>query len=176
VADPKACLATVFVHRKRCQRPRPCFVQRVHIRRRVPGVQASEHRASCQTGAWIARCRCRCRLPAPACRCRPGAHCCVFATSRRTVADPAATAAGRDRRLKRHGTDWRGLIRATNSHTEAWGLSCVPKHTGSGLDRAPVPVARFDAFAASVPFDLTTPQEVCSCRIRPCRQHPLPAR
>jgi hypothetical protein len=127
-------------------------------------------------GAWVARCRCRCRSPAPTCRSRPGAHCCVFATSRGTVANPAATAVGRDRHLQRPGSDWRGLIRATNSHTEARGLSCVPKHTGSGLDRAPVPVARFGAFTASVPFDLTTPREMCSCRVRPCRQHSVRAR
>jgi len=58
-------------------------------------------------------CLCRCRSPAPACRCRPGAHCCVFATSRRTVAIPATASVGRDRLERCPGTDWSGLIRAT---------------------------------------------------------------
>jgi hypothetical protein len=113
VADPKACPLPPPYTASDARDRDPCFVQRVHIRRRVPGVQASEHRASCQTGAWVARCRCRCRSPAPTCRCQPGAHCCVFATSRRTLANPAASTAGRDRHLIRHGSDWRGLIRAT---------------------------------------------------------------
>lgn len=37
----------------------PCFVQRVHARRRVPGVQAGSLRAFCQTGAWL------CAVPPP---------------------------------------------------------------------------------------------------------------
>jgi hypothetical protein len=74
----------------------------------------SVKRALCQTGGLdFPRRLCRCRSPAPTCRCRPGAHCCVFATSRGTVAAPATASIGQNRVLRCHGSDWRGLIRAT---------------------------------------------------------------
>jgi hypothetical protein len=183
----------------------PRFVQRVHSRRRVPGVQASVCRASCQTGAWIARLPlpmpfARSRLPLPARRALLRVR-----SSRGTVAVPAAASVGLDRLCRVWvwtGGGWSAppprwcrqhpsrllrvapasLRRSPNTPTgcpavrfeglgpseselstlltpEREELSHAPRRIGPGLDRASVPVARRDAFTASVPFDDATPRE-----------------
>jgi hypothetical protein len=192
------------------------FVQRVHARRHVPGVQASRCRASCQTGAWTVRYP----LPMPFARSRlllPARRALLrVRASRGTLAAPAAASVGRNRLCRvwartgggssappprwcrqhpslLHRVAPASLRRSPKPTTgcpiarleglcpsesklstlpspEREELSHAPERIEPGLDPASMPVARQDAFTASVPFDHASPREALLRRVRPCRQ------